>query len=447
MTNNNGPRPLDGIKVFELGIAIAAPWAGRELAYHGAEVFKIESPTSPDFLRMMASGWLREHEEWAAALPDSGPYLAEFNANKKSVALDLKQPEAIEAAQALLAECDVFLGNFGARALVELGFGYDSVKKIRPDIVYVALPGFGSEPTAPYYRYVAWGPNQAPLVGMDDLTGHAGREPAGVTTIAPPDYISAQHAAFSILLGLEHRDRTGEGSCIDVAQFETSISQLGPFLMDYSLSGFAQSRIGNRSLWDGPSGVYPCLGEERWIAISVESEEQWQAFTNVAPESITGNEQFSSSEGRLQHAGELDAAVAEWTAGLQASQLATELQAAGVAAHIVATNEDILQDPHVMEGNSFFALPSARWTRDLITGSAIRLSNTPGMWAHSAPSSGQHTVEVLTEVAGLKTEKVEAMVKSGAAFEMTQPDLRIDRPYEDWLHILFPYDAVDGRDS
>ena len=101
----------------------------------------------------------------------------------------------------------------------------------------------------------------------------------------------------------------------------------------------------------------------------------------------------------------------------------------------------------MMEGNSFFALPSARWTRDLITGSAIRLSDTRGTWSHAAPSSGEHTVEVLTEVAGLKPDEVEAMVKSGMAFEMTQPDLRIDRPYEDWLHILFPYDATDGRDS
>lgn len=441
----NSPRPLEGVRIFELGIAIAAPWGGRELAYHGAEVFKIESPTSPDFLRLNASGWLREREEWAAALPDSGPYLSEFNANKKSVALDLKQPEGFEAAKTLLAECDVFLCNLGARALVELGLDYESVKKIRPDIIYVVLPGFGSDPEAPYYRYVAWGPNQTPLVGLDDLTGYAEREPAGVTTIAPADYAGAQHAAFSILLGLEHRDRTGEGSCVDIAQFETSISQLGPFLMDHSLSGSAQSRVGNHSLWDAPSGVYPCQGEERWIAISVENEAQWQAFTKVAPESITDREEFASTQARLDHVGELDAAVAEWTAGLQPSQLAVELQAVGVPAHIVATNEDVLQDPHVMEGNNFHALPSARWTRDLITGSAIRLSETPGTWSHAAPSSGQHTVEVLTEVAGLESEAVEALVKSGAAFEMTEPDLRIDRPYENWLHILFPYDAADGR--
>lgn len=446
MTTGEKVRPLEGVKVFELGIAIASPWAGRLLAHYGADVFKVESPTNPDFLRIVSSGWLRGKDDLAAAVQDSSPYLSEYNANKKSVALNLKEPAGLEAAKKLLAECDIFLCNFAARALAELGFDYESVKKIRPDIIYVSVPGFGSDPTKPYYRYVAWGPNQTPLVGMDDLTGHAGREPAGIATVAPPDYISAQHAAFAALLGLENRDRTGEGTHIDVAQCECAVSLLGPFMMDHSLSGNAQSRIGNRSLWGAPTGVYPCQGEDRWIAISVEADADWDAFVSVAPKSIGTDPRFASHESRLANQDDLDAAVAEWTQSQSALDLSHELQAAGVAAHMVSSNEDLLQDAHVMEAGSYFAVPSARWKRDLMTGSCIRLSETPGEWTRGAPSSGEHTVEILTEIAGLSADKVNELISAGVAFTMNQPDLRIGRPYEDWLHVLLPYDAQDGRD-
>lgn len=440
-------RLLDGVKVFELGIAIASPNAGRLLAHHGAEVYKIESPTSPDIVRMIGSAWLRDNEELAPATPDSSPYVSEMNADKRSVALDLKRPEGRDAARRLLAECDVFLANFGARALTELGLDYASVKEVRPDIVYVQLPGFGSEPDTPYYPFVAWGPNQAPLVGIDDLTGHAGREPAGIATVAPPDYLSSLHAAFCVLTGLEERERSGEGVHVDIAQFETTVSLLlGPFVMDHALTGNVQSRIGNRSLWYAPEGVYPCRGEERWIAISVVDDDAWAALLTLAPAEWADDERFASNEARLANVEALDDAVAAWTVGFSSTDLAARLQEAGVAAHIVATNEDLLQDKQVMESGWYQARPSARFTRDLFSTFPIRMTETPGRWERGGPSTGEHTVEVLTGTVGMSETEVADLVEGGAAFTMDRPDLRVDRPYEDWLHILFPQDAVDGRD-
>ncbi|MCP5027602.1 MAG: hypothetical protein GY929_15100, partial [Actinomycetia bacterium] len=169
MTDSTAPRVLDGIRVFELGIAIASPSCGKYLAHHGAEVFKVESPTSPDVVRLIGSAWLRDDEERAFAMADSSPYVPEMNANKKSVALDLKQPGARAAAHQLLTTCDVLIANFAARVLVELELDYESVAAVKPDIIYVQLPGFGSDPTKPYYPFVAWGPNQAPLVGLEEL--------------------------------------------------------------------------------------------------------------------------------------------------------------------------------------------------------------------------------------------------------------------------------------
>lgn len=440
-------RLLDGVKVFELGIAIASPNAGRLLANHGAQVFKIESPTSPDIVRLIGSAWLRDDEELAAALPDSSPYVSEMNSDKRSVAIDLKQPEGQAAARRLLAECDVFLANFGARALADLGLDYESVREVRPDIVYVQLPGFGSDPDGPYYPYVAWGPNQAPLVGIDDLTGHAGREPAGIATVAPPDYLSSLHAAFCVLTGLEERERTGEGVHVDIAQFEAMVTMLlGPFALDHALSGRTQSRIGNRSLWWAPEGVYPCRGEERWIAISVTDDDAWDALCRLGPPSLSSDERFATNEKRMANHDALDEILAAWTAGFNSGDLAARLQTVGVAAHIVSTNEDLLQDSHVMESGWYVAKPNARFKRDLFSSYPIRMSEHPGHWERAGPSTGEHTVEVLTGVAGMTEAEVAQLIDDGAAFEMNRPDLNIPRPYEDWLHILFPGQAEDTRD-
>ncbi len=440
-------RLLEGIKVFELGIAIASPNAGRLMAHHGADVYKVESPTNPDIVRLIGSAWLRDNEELAPVAPDSSPYVSEMNADKKSVALDLKEPAARDAAKRLLAQCDVFLANYGARALAELGMDYESVKEIKPDIVYVQLPGFGADADAPYYSYVAWGPNQAPLVGIDDLTGHDGREPAGIATVAPPDYLSSLHAAFCVLTGLEQRDNTGEGVHVDIAQFETTVSLLlGPFAMDHALTGNVQSRMGNRSLWYAPEGVYPCRGEERWIAISVGDEAAWQALVALGPSEWSTDSRFADNDARMANVEALDAAIAEWTAGFNNADLAVRLQNAGVAAHIVATNEDILQDDHVKHSGYYHAKPTSRFTRDLFSGYPIRLSETPGSWERGGPSTGEHTVDVLTDVAGLSGDEVDQMVSDGVAFTMDRPDLTVSRPYEDWLHVLFPNDAADSRD-
>ena len=410
-------------------------------------MFKIESPTSPDVVRLIGSAWLRDDEELAPIVtPDSSPYVSEMNADKKSVALDLKQPAALDAAKRLLAECDVFLANVGARALAELGLDYESVKALRNDIVYVQLPGFGTDPEAPYYPFVAWGPNQAPLVGVDDLTGHAGREPAGIATVAPPDYLSSLHGAFAVLAGLEQRDATGEGVHVDVAQFETTVSLLlGPFVMDHDLTGNAQSRIGNRSLDYAPEGVYPCQGTERWLAISVADDDAWTALVALGPDALA-DERFATNEGRLANADELDEIIGGWTTGFRNTDLAGRLQRVGVPAHIVATNEDILQDAHVMESGWYAARPSSRFTRDLFSGFPVRMTATPGSWERAGPSSGEHTVDVLTRVVGMTDAEVAQLVADGAAFTMAHPDVRVDRPYEQWLHVLFPQDAIDSRD-
>ena len=326
---------LDDVTVIELSIAIAAPSCCRMLAFHGAEVVKLESRTNPDVARLFGSAWAIGIDP--GPYMDSSPYLAEMSANKRSVGLHLKFAEARDAALTLLAAADVFVTNYSTPAVRALGLSYEDVVAVNPGIVYVALPGFGSDPTQPYYEFLAWGPNQAPLVGLDELTGHPDQVPAGIATISPPDFFAGLHALTGVLTGLEHRDRTGEGSFVDIAQFETTVSALGPFLLDHQLSGHNATRTGNRLAWLAPQGVYPCAGEEEWVALTVADDRQWLALAELLGDEAIG-EQYAALDARLANHDELDALITRWTSTRSPGEAATALQAAGVAAHEVLSN-------------------------------------------------------------------------------------------------------------
>ena len=443
MTESEEQLPLSGIKVFELGIAIASPFCGKLMAYFGADVIKIESRTSPDIVRLLGSAWLKDREELASIASDTSPYVSEMNASKRSVGLELKTDQGRATAMQVLAECDVFLANFGARALADLGFDYESVKAVKPDIVYVQLPGFGSNPGTPYYPFVAWGPNQAPLVGMDDFTGHSDDPPAGIATVAPPDYMSALHAAIATLTGLEQRDLTGEGVHVDISQFETTLALLGPFVMDYDLTGAIPSRMGNRSMWGAPQGVYPCSGTENWIAISATDEDDWRAVRTLAGNAI--DQMFDDAALRMEHQDQLDEEMASWTAAFQVDDLVYRLQTLGVAAHTVSTNEDLLHDTHVMSRGWYQVADSKRLGRDVFSNCAVRLDQTPGRWTHAGPSMGQHTREVLQSFVGLSDTQIDELIDAEAAFEAIAPETVTSRPWDDWIHMFIP-GVDDARD-
>ena len=418
MTDNDD-LPLKGVRVFELGIAIASPFCGKLMAHFGADVLKIESRMSPDVVRILGSAWLKDREDLAPISSDTSPYVSEMNASKRSVGLELKTKEGKAAALQLLAECDVFLANFGARALAELGFDYDSVAAVNPNIVYVQLPGFGSDETMPYYPFVAWGPNQAPLVGMDDFTGHADDPPAGIATIAPPDYMSALHAAIATITGLEQRDTTGEGVHVDISQFETTLALLGPFVMDYDLTGTVYSRIGNRSIWGAPQGVYPCTGNERWIAISATEAEDWTTLRSLVGQAV--DPEFDDASIRNADQDRLDEQIAAWTSSFEVEDLAHRLR------------------------EWYQVAPSNRLGRDVFSGCAVKLSATPGRWTEAGPSMGQHTREILSDVVALSDEAIDHLISAGGAFEQIEPGMVATRPWNDWIHLLVP-GTEDARD-
>jgi len=432
-------RPLEGLKVVELSIAIAAPSCGRMLSFFGAEVLKIESRLNPDVARLFGSAWARTPDH-AEVFTDTSPYLPEMNAGKYSVGLDLKSPAAVEAARKLIARADVFLTNYSTPAVRDLGLDEASLRAINPGLVYAALPAFGSDPALPYYPFISWGPNQAPLVGLDAVTGYPDQEPAGVAGFAPPDYFAGLHAFVAILTAIEARDRNGEGCWIDLSQFNTTVAALGPYLLDEQLSGTVLQRNGNRAPWSAPQGVYPCRGEDRWVAVSVPDDAAWQRLATLLDDdggSLAGDDGLATVEGRSARHDELDDVLATWTARRSADQAATELQAVGVAAHQVNDSEEMLFDAQLREYGWYRTLPSFRFPEgDLFSDCAMRLSDTPGDWGWAFPTMAEHTVECLTTMAGMSEAEVEALIAEGGAFVATRPEQKLRRPYTHVLRLL-----------
>jgi benzylsuccinate CoA-transferase BbsF subunit len=367
---------------------------------------------------------------------DTSPYLAEMSANKRSLGLELKQADARQAALTLISHSDVFITNYSTPAVRALGFSYEDVVAVNPAIVYVALPGFGSDPTQPYYEFLAWGPNQAPLTGLDALTGYPDQEPAGIATIAPPDYFAGLHALAAVLTGLEHRERTGEGSFIDIAQFETTVSCLGPFLLDHALSGRTPERSGSRVAWLAPQGCYQCLGDDAWVAITVANDEEWLALAGTIGESVDG-ERFATLAARLANHDELDELINAWTVTRTAAEVASRMQAAGVAAYEVLDHTGVLHDAQVRDRRWFQLVASSRFPDgDVFSGHPIRLEDTPGHWWRAGPSMGEDTVEVLTKRTGLSSDEVDNLLTTGAAFTAAAPEQTLRRPYIDYAEIL-----------
>jgi len=437
--NTKGPaKVLAGVRVFEVGTAIASPAIGKYLANFGADVLKVESRNNPDVVRALGSAWAAGVEELAPFFCDTGPYVTEMNAGKRSVALDLKRPEAIEAAQAILAHCDVFITNITTPAMAALGLSYEAVKAVRPDIIYVALPGFGSDPTSLYYEYVAWGPNQAPLVGLDNLTGYPDQEPAGVASVALPDYISALHGAIAVLAALEYRDRTGEGSFVDISQFEANVNLLGPFVYEQALNGTETRRMGNRTPWSAPEGVYPCRDGDSWVAISVTSDAAWCRLGRVIGADWCSEARYATTEGRIADHDLIDEEIAAWTRGYTPAEVATMAQAQGVAAHALIWSEHSIIDPQIRDRQMFHAGPSGRFDVDLWTGVPITLSDSKSGLERAGPAFGEHTAEVLTDLAGYDEEKIAQLADAEVAYLQHEPDHRLTRPYAGYIPFLVP---------
>jgi crotonobetainyl-CoA:carnitine CoA-transferase CaiB-like acyl-CoA transferase len=412
-----GSRPLEGIRVVDMTRIWSGPLATVILGDLGADVVKIEAQFGRGPANVPAAlGGL-----YPGGTPGDRPWnrqglFNKLNRNKRSVALDLKSERGRELFLQLVAESDIVIENFSARAMPGLGLGYDRLREANERIIYLAMPAFGQ--TGPYRDYIGLGPSIEPLIGLTALMGYSDDEPR-VTSVALTDAISGVVAASAMVTALDRRERTGEGGLIDLSQHEAGVTMIGEYFIDRQLTGAEPVRDGNGHPTAAPHGVYRCAGEDDWIALAATDDGQWQALAATAASdspAATGwgsDPRFASVEGRREYRAALDEAIEAWTAGHDKHKLMRELQAAGVPAGVVYTPPEVLADPHLEERGYWVELDEPDGGLQRYDGSPLRFDGERGyeQWA-AAPGLGADNAAVLEGLLGLSAEDVAALYEA-----------------------------------
>ncbi len=395
---------LKGIRVLDFTWIHAGPSATRILADQGAQVIKVESNQALSVVGGPASNTARglgQRHNW--------------NAGKSSISLNMKTDAGKELARRLVAVSDVVAENFSGRVMPGWGMDFESIARIRPDIIMLSMSGFGR--TGPWKDRVSYGQTLQAWSGFTDLTGFPDTRPSGPAS-AYSDAVGGMAGAQAVLLALIQRAQTGRGQWIDVSQMEAMSSLLGPLALELSANKTDVQRTGNRQHHGGgsPHGAYRCQGDDRWLAITIFTDEEWKAFASaIGSPGWTKEERFAAADSRLRHADELDKLVESWTVEQNAEEAMRLLQASGVAAGVVQTGKDMAEnDPHLRERGVFQQVQDAGGVLRTIERAPYKLSKTPGAVTTGAPEFGADQDFVLREILGVDDEELAEMAIAGA---------------------------------
>jgi len=390
--------PLENIRVADFTWVWAGPFCTLQLAHLGAEVIRVESAKRTCVTRL-----LPPFADNQPGVNRSG-YFNQYNQGKLSLTLDLKQSEAVAVARDLVAQCDVVCENFAAGVMERMGLGYEALRRLRPDLVMISLSGYGA--TGPEHEFVSYGPAQVPLSGMSSLTGYSDWPPMHVG-ISYGDPTGGLHGAVAVLAALLHRANTGEGQHIDLSQQETSIAVLGEGVLEQSITGQQPPRAGNRVPGMAPHGVFRCTGEQRWVAIAVRDDDEWQRCAAAMGSPALGSDpRFATLAARKANEDALEALLRAWTESQTAEDVAALLQRAAVPASVSMHSQDLAEDPHLRQSGFFVELPHPEVGTKLHLGIPWRMSGTPCAVRRPAPCLGEHSDDVLQRVVGYTPERI-----------------------------------------
>jgi benzylsuccinate CoA-transferase BbsF subunit len=390
---------FDGLNVLELGSGAAGPVATRYLAEQGARVVRIESGKRPDFLRVL---FLTRDSKFGV---DGSPMYVLLNPNKESVSINMAVPEGIELVKRLVGWAHVVAENFSPGVMAKWGLDADGIFALRPDAVVVSGCLFGQ--TGPQRKYPGFGGQGSAIAGFNHVTGWADREahgPYGTIT----DSLSPRYVAVALVAALLERRRTGKGRHIDLSQIESAVYSLSEMIVRQSANGEGEIRRGNRSERAAPHAAYPTRGDDRWIAIAVESDADWAALVAALGEPDWARDpKLAHAAGRLAAEKEIDQRLAAFTRQHGALELAERLQAAGVPAGPVQSFADLLDDPQLAHRGHFVPLRHVHLGEMPFERSGFRLSASPGGFERPGPNLGEHNREVLGGVLGLADAEIE----------------------------------------
>jgi crotonobetainyl-CoA:carnitine CoA-transferase CaiB-like acyl-CoA transferase len=395
--------PLEGLKVVDLSWSIAGPYVGRGLADFGATVVKVESQKKVDVARtvMPLHPLNEEHPQ------ECGGLFANCNAGKLGIELDLTTSEGREILWDLLRWADVVVESFSAGAFARMGFGYDAIAAENPGLILFSssLPGQSGSLVLPGYGNLS-----SAMFGFHYTTRWPDRPAAGPFG-AYTDTVSPRFGLAGILGALEHRRRTGRGQHLDLSQVESSLHLLSPALLDMEVNGRDFESIGNADLQMAPHGVYPVLGDDRWVAAACTTDEAWgRLAAEIGRPDLAGLD----VEERLARRDELDDLVASWTAELTVHEAEGRLQALGVAAHGVQNSAECLADPQLAHRGHYVTVEHPYIGPIPIEGPRFALSRTPGRAGSSGPTYGEHAFHILTDLLGYDEDRFAEMAVVGA---------------------------------
>ena len=389
---------LQGVRVVEFGMAAVVPELSLVLSELGADVIKIESETHLDVLR--ATGMGRINCGFAFNTECRG---------RRSVALNLETEEGRRLALDLCVKADVVAENFRGGVLDDLGIGYEQIRKKNPSVVYVSSQGFGRD--GPLSRAPAYGPLNLGFVGLHPLWDHPDVPYPCGTSLNHPDHVAGKLLATAVLAALDHRRRTGAGQLVDMAQTDVAAYLLGEVYLEAFASGVEPAAQGNSSPHAVPHGVFPALGDDKWLAVAVHDDAAWTRLCRALDWQESSNE--ATLAGRLANRAAIEDRLSLWSSARDAMDAATFLQDRDISAMAVLGPQDHLSDPHLLERGFIVQLQHPEVGDERQPGNPIRMSELAQRTASSAPCLGAHTVEVLTEVLGLLPEYVEGLTEKG----------------------------------
>jgi crotonobetainyl-CoA:carnitine CoA-transferase CaiB-like acyl-CoA transferase len=416
--------PLAGVRILDFTWLLAGAGAPRILAYLGAQVIRVESRNRLDFLRfggprIPRAGLAYGEDPEAMESAERGASFFNHNAGKLGVTLRMQDPRARALIRRLVPLCDVVMESFRPGTLDRWGFGYDALRRLKPDIIYTQASGWGS--FGPYHKYASFGPTAQAVSGLTHQSGLPAPYPPAGWGFSYLDHSAAYYGAMATLTALYQRKRTGNGQHLDLAQAEIGLWLSGTSLLSYSANGRPTVRTGNRSPWRpaAPHNLYPCVGQDNWVAIACFTEAHWRGLcAAMAHPAWSGARRFATLTQRLRHVEELDALVTDWTGARDRYAVMTALQGQGVPAGVAQRIDDrVERDPALDFYEHLAEVEHPEAGRRLVEGTPIRMSRTQpvvgGSERRAAPLLGQHNAFVFGEILGLSGEDLRTLGRDG----------------------------------
>lgn len=398
--------PLAGYRVLELGSTVAGPFCGRLLADFGAEVIKVEPPGG-DPVRSMGK-----------RLDGRSLYAASILRNKQLISIDLKSKNGRELILEIAADCDVVIENFRPGSMERWGLGYEDLTRSNPALVMVRISGFGQD--GPYKDRPGYGVVAEAMSGLRHLTGDPDRPPSRVAT-SLTDYLTGLYAAFGVTLALLARKTTGRGQMIDAALYECAFSFMEPWIPAFDKLGHVATRAGSQLPGSTPNNLYP-TSDDDFIHIAAPGDAVFRRLALAMGRSeIADDPRFASALDRTNSVDELDGLIAQWTSLHTIKDVERILIEAKVPASRIYTMADLFKDEHVRERGAIVAAPDADLGTISMAGVFPRLSDTPGGIRFAGGKTGIDTRTVLEKTFRIAPTRVDALIRSGAISEGTEP--------------------------